>query len=134
MFKGLGNLAQVFKQAQQLKGRMADMQQELGKLRADGQAGGGMVTVTVNGQQRVLGVRIEQSIFDSGDREMIEELVAAATNQAMDKAKEAAAAAMSNIAGGMPGFDEALADLTGQGGPGSDPSGQDNSTTPGNLV
>lgn len=114
MFKGLGNIAQVFKQAQQLKGRMSDMQEELGKLRVEGQAGGGMVTVTVNGQQRVLGVRIEQSIFDSGDREMIEELVAAATNQAMDKAKEAAASAMSNIASGMPGFEEAMSDLTGQ--------------------
>ncbi len=114
MFEGLKNIGQVFKQAQELKGRMSDMQQELGKLRVDGEAGGGMVTVTVNGQQKVLGVRIEQSIFDSGDREMIEDLIAAATNQAMDKAKQAAAEAMSSLTSGMPAFEDAMSELTGQ--------------------
>ena len=73
-----------------------------------------MVTVTVNGQQKVLGVRIEQSLFDSGDREMIEDLVAAATNQAMDKAKQAAADAMTNLTSGMPAFEDAMSELTGQ--------------------
>jgi DNA-binding YbaB/EbfC family protein len=76
-----------------------------------------MVAVEMNGQQQVLCCRIEQSLFDSGDREMVEELVAAACNQAIAKVKEATAEEMSRFAGGfdVPGLGDALARLSGNG-------------------
>ncbi len=113
MLKGLGNLASIMKQAQQMQGRMSEMQDNLGKIRVEGTAGGGMVTIEATGQQQVVGCKVEQSLIDDGDREMLEDLVVAATNSALKKAKEAAAEEMSSIAGGMniPGLGDALSQL-----------------------
>lgn len=113
MLKGLGNLASLMKQAQEMQGRMSEMQERLGRMKVEGSAGGGMVVVEANGQQRILGVRVEESLLNSGDKEVLEDLLVAATNQALEKAKEAAAREMSEIAGGLnvPGLDEALSKL-----------------------
>ena len=110
MLKGLGNLASIWKQAQQFQGRMGEMQEKLGQLRVEGQAGGGMVTVEASGHQKILNIRVEESLFESGDREMLEDLVVAAVNQALEKAKDTAAEEMSKMTGEMniPGLDEAL--------------------------
>ena len=118
MFKGLGQIASFMKQAQEIQGRMKDLQETLRRLKIEGTAGGGMVTVEMNGQQQLLGCRIEKSLVESGDREMIEDLVVAAVNHALEKVKQAASDEMSKIAGGMdlPGLSETLAQL-GQGGP-----------------
>lgn len=115
MFKGLGQLASLLKNANEIQGRMQEMHESLKRLRLEGSAGGGMVTVEMNGQQQVLSCRIEESLFASGDREMIEDLVVAACNQALEKVREAAALEMSRIAGGMdmPGLGEALAKFSG---------------------
>jgi len=101
MFKGLGQLASLMKNAHEIQGRMKDMQENLRRLKAEGTAGGGMVTVEVNGQQQVLSCRIEQSLVDAGDREMIEDLVISAVNQALEKVKQAAADEMGKLAGGL---------------------------------
>ena len=101
MFKGLGQLASLMKNAHELQGRMKDMQDNLRRLKAEGTAGGGMVTVEVNGQQQVLSCRIEQSLFDDGDREMVEDLVVSAVNQALEKIKQATADEMGKLAGGI---------------------------------
>jgi|SRR5579863_4488197 len=101
MFKGLGQLASLMKNAHEIQGRMKDLQENLRRLRAEGTAGGGMVTVEVNGQQQVLSCRIEQSLFDDGDREMVEDLVVSAVNQALEKIKQAAADEMGKLAGGI---------------------------------
>ena len=113
MLKGLGNIASLMKQAQQMQGRMSEVQENLEKLRVQGNAGGGMVTVECNGQQRILSCTIEESLLSSKDSEMLEELLVAAVNQALDKAKDTAAAEMSRIAGGLdlPGLGEALSKL-----------------------
>jgi len=113
MFKGLGQLASLMKQAQQLQGRMKDMQEILRKLKVEGTAGGGMVTVEMNGQQQLLACRIEESLFESHDRELVEDLVVAAVNQAMEKVRQTTAEEMSKITGGMdvPGLSNALSDL-----------------------
>jgi len=110
MFKGLGNIAGMMKQFSEMQGRMQEMQDKLGKLRFEGSAGGGMVTVEANGQQKVLAIKIDQTLLDSGDKEMLEDLLAAGTNQALEKAREGAAAEMAQITGGMniPGLEEAL--------------------------
>jgi hypothetical protein len=113
MFKGLSNLAGLMKQAREMQSRAAEMKERLAGLRIEGTAGGGMVTVEVTGDQRVTGCRIEPSLFASGDREMVEDLLLAAVNQALDRSREAAASEMQALAGGLdlPGMNEALSSL-----------------------
>ena len=101
MFKGLGQIASLMKNAQEIQGRMKEMQENLRHLKAEGTAGGGMVTVEVNGQQQVLSCRIEPSLFDAGDREIVEDLVVAAANQALEKIKQAVADEMGKLTGGL---------------------------------
>ncbi|MBX7073192.1 MAG: YbaB/EbfC family nucleoid-associated protein [Pirellulales bacterium] len=113
--KGLGNLAGLMKQAQEIGGRMQGMSDELRGRRATGSAGGGMVEVEANGLGELLACRIDPSLIERRDREMIEDLVLAAVNQALTKAKELHAEQMRSLTGGLqlPGLDEALAKLTG---------------------
>jgi len=101
MFKGLGDIASMMKQAQEMQGRMSEMQDSLGQIRVEGSAGGGMVTVEATGQQKILNVHIEKSVFEAGDQEMLEDLIVAATNQALDKVKEAASAEMQKVTGNI---------------------------------
>lgn len=113
MFSGLGNLGSILKQAQALGGKMQAVMQDLKNRRASGSAGGGMVEVEVNGLGEVLAVRIDPSLFAQGDRELVEDLVRGATNQALAKGKQLHAEAMKSLAGNMslPGLEEALATL-----------------------
>ncbi|MEA1950670.1 MAG: YbaB/EbfC family nucleoid-associated protein [Planctomycetota bacterium] len=115
MFKGLSGIGSLLKQAQEMGGRMQAINEELKTRRTTGSAGGDMVTVEVNGLNEVLACRIDQQLIDSGDRELIEDLVASAVNQALAKAKELHAEAMQSLTGGMelPGLDEAMSKLMG---------------------
>ena len=72
-----------------------------------------MVRVEATGDMKIIGVTIEQTLLEAQDREMIEELVSSATNQALQKAKEAAAGMMSEVAGGMniPGLEDAISKM-----------------------
>ncbi|HTI52064.1 MAG TPA: YbaB/EbfC family nucleoid-associated protein [Planctomycetaceae bacterium] len=119
MLKGLGQFASLLKNAGEIQGRMQEMQENLKRVKVDGSAGGGMVTVEMNGQQQVLSCRIEESLFASGDREMVEDLIVSACNQALEKVRETAAMEMNKFAGGfdVPGLGEALARFGGNGGP-----------------
>jgi nucleoid-associated protein EbfC len=110
MFKKIGNIFSLVKQAQEMQGRMGEMQETLKHVRVEGTAGGGMVTVEANGQQKVLHVRIEDSLLTDGDKEMLEDLLVGAVNSALDKAREAAAEEMAKITGdlNLPGLDEAM--------------------------
>jgi DNA-binding YbaB/EbfC family protein len=101
MFKGLANLAQIMKQAQEAQSRMGELKEKLGRLKVSGAAGGGLVTVEMNGHQEVLSCRIDSSLLRPADHEMVEDLVVAATNEALQKVKEAAAGEFSQLAGGM---------------------------------
>jgi len=118
MFKGLGNLANlgsIVKQAQQMSGKLQALGDELRGRRATGTSGGGMVSVEVNGLGEVLSCRIDPSLFASGDRELAEDLLPAAINQAQLKAKELHAQAVKSMTEGfdMPGLGEMLAQLSG---------------------
>ncbi|MEX2315506.1 MAG: YbaB/EbfC family nucleoid-associated protein [Pirellulales bacterium] len=120
MFKGLGNLANlgsILKQAQEMGGRMQAIQDELRTKRATGSAGGGLVEVEINGLAEVLSVRIDPSLVEKGEREMIEDLLPAAFRAAQQKARELHAEAMQSLTGGanLPGLQEALAQITGSG-------------------
>ena len=83
MFKGLGDLASLMKQASEMKGMVGEMQEKLGRVRVTGSAGGGMVEVEASGHQKVLSCTISERLAATGDREMLEDLVVAATNQAL---------------------------------------------------
>ena len=118
MFKGLGNLANIgalVKQAQEMGGKMQAIQEELKTKKATGAAGGGLVEVDVNGLSEVLAVRIEPSLVEKGEREMIEDLLPAAFNAAQAKAKQMHAEALQGLAGGLPmgGFADILSQLPG---------------------
>jgi DNA-binding YbaB/EbfC family protein len=105
---------QAMKQAQAIHGRMGEMQAKLADVRVEGSSGGGMVAVTADGQQRVLTCRIEPSLIAGGDREMIEDLVCSAVNQAIERSREAAASQMASLMEGfdLPGVKEALSGLS----------------------
>lgn len=113
MFKGLGNIASIMKQAQEMGSKMQTMQDELRTKRTTGAAGGGMVEVDMNGLAEVLAVRIDPALVAKGDREMIEDLLPAAINAAQQKAKQLHAEALQQISGGLnlPGLNDALSQL-----------------------
>lgn len=114
MLKGLGDIASLMKQAQHMGSMMQGITERLKNERAVGGSGGGMVEVEVNGIGEVLRVTIEPSLVERGDREMIEDLIPAAVNQALAKAKQLHAEAVKEVAGGLnlPGLDEALGQIT----------------------
>jgi DNA-binding YbaB/EbfC family protein len=116
LFKGITNLAGLLKQAQQVGSRLQQVNDELKNRRTTGRAGGGMVEVEVNGLGQVLRLSIDPALVEMKDRELLEDLIPAATNQALTKAKELHAEVIKDLAGGMniPGLDEALAKATGQ--------------------
>lgn len=113
MFKGLGNMATILRQAQEMQARVREMQERLADVRVEGTSGGGMVAVTVTGQQKVAACRIESALLAGGDAEVLQDLVVAATNQALDKAREAAQEELAKVSGGldMPGLGDALSKL-----------------------
>jgi hypothetical protein len=97
--KGLGDL---MKKAQQMKAKMDKIQEELAGMEIEAGAGGGMVTVTVTGAQEVTGIVIDPSVIDPDDREMLQDLVQAAVNEALRKSRDMMAEEMAKITGGMP--------------------------------
>ena len=116
MFKGLANLGQMMKQAQEMSGKMAQVSEELKAKKITADAGGGMVTIEANGIGEAKKVSIDPKLFESGEREMIEDLLVAAFNQVSAKAKQLNLETMQEMTGGMnlPGLEEAMEKLTGQ--------------------
>ncbi len=92
---------QMIKQAQKMQARLAKIQEEMAEKTVEASAGGGMVTVTVNGRQEVLSIRIEKEVVDPDDVEMLQDLVVAAVNEALKKAQEMMAEEMAKITGGL---------------------------------
>ena len=88
MFKTFGNLATLIRQASSMGGKMNEINDQLKGQRVLGTAGGGMVTVEANGLGDVLKVSIDNTLVDSRDAELIEDLCAAATNQALGKSRQ----------------------------------------------
>ena len=97
----MANFGKMMKQAQQMQAKMAQLQEELAKTEFEVSSGGGMVTVRMNGQQEVLAVKIEDEVFSDGDKEMREDLIVAAINEARQKAADMAKEQMSSLTGGM---------------------------------
>jgi len=115
MFERLSSLGALIKQAQQIGGQMQELTEKLKERRTVGTAGGGMVEIEINGLMEVLRCHIEDQLISQGDRELIEDLVAAAIGQAVAKAKQLHSDAMKELTGNLeiPGVQEALAKLAG---------------------
>jgi DNA-binding YbaB/EbfC family protein len=96
------NFAQMMKQAQELQGRMADMQAEMERTTCEGRAGGGMVVVTLNGKGEMAGVKIDASLLKPEEGEILEDLISAAHADAKAKADEAMKEKMQSLTGGLP--------------------------------
>jgi len=98
-----GNMAGQFAMLQKMQKEMEKIQAKLEEMTVEGTAGGGMVAVTMNGQQKVTAVKLDPETVDPEDVEMLEDLMVAATNQALEKSKELSQSEMSKVAGGMLG-------------------------------
>jgi len=96
------NFTQMMKQAQELQGRMADMQAEMERLRCEGRSGGGMVVVTLNGKGGMTGVKIDPSLLKPEEGEILEDLITAAHADAKTKVEEATKEKMQALTGGLP--------------------------------
>ncbi len=117
MFKGLGNLASMMANARNLGGKMEEIAQRLKDQRVIGSAGGQLITVHANGLGQVTQVIIDPSLECHNDRELIQDLLPAAINDAVSKAKQMHVDAMRELTGGLdfPGLDDALKQFTGPG-------------------
>jgi nucleoid-associated protein EbfC len=119
MFKGFSAFGSLLKQAQQMGDRLRELNDELRKRRVTGTAGGDMVEIEVNGMLEVLRCRIKPELMTESDRELLEDLLTAATNQALSKARQLYGEALKDLGGGIdvPGLDEAMRKLMGDQGP-----------------
>jgi nucleoid-associated protein EbfC len=98
---GLPDLSGLLKAAQRLQGDVVRMQEDLVNLRAEATSGGGMVTAVVNGHFDVVSLRIEKDVVDPGDVTMLQDLVAAAVNQANAKMRDVTKEHMAKAMGGL---------------------------------
>ena len=96
--KGMGNM---MKQAQKLQSKMLKMQEELAQRTVETSAGGGMINVVANGRQQIISIAIDREVVDPDDVEMLQDLVLAAVNDALNKAQEMVAGEMGKLTGGM---------------------------------
>ncbi len=101
------NLGNMLKEAQKLQAKMAEMQQKLAETEMTGSAGGGMVNVTLNGKGELRKVKIDPSLADPNETEILEDLIVAAANDAKAKIDQHLQAEMAELTGGLqmpPGF------------------------------
>ncbi len=101
--KGMGNM---MKQAQKLQAKMLKMQEELADKTVETSSGGGMISVVANGRQQVVSITIDKEVVDPDDVEMLQDLILAAVNDALNKAQEMVAGEMGKLTGGfnLPGM------------------------------
>ncbi|WP_159881866.1 YbaB/EbfC family nucleoid-associated protein [Paenibacillus puerhi] len=97
----MNNMNQMMKQVKKMQEQMLKAQEDLATKSIEGTAGGGVVSVTVNGQKKVTNVTIKPEAVDPDDVEMLQDLVLTAINDAMTKAEEIAGKEMSKLTGGM---------------------------------
>ena len=99
--KGMPNMAQLRKQAQKFQAKVARMQEELSARTVEASAGGGMVTVVANGGQELLSIKIDPEVVDPEDIEMLQDLIMAAVNDALNKARTMMNEEMGQLTKGM---------------------------------
>ncbi|MBU3840273.1 MAG: YbaB/EbfC family nucleoid-associated protein [Candidatus Ruminococcus intestinipullorum] len=98
-----GNMANLMKQAQKMQKQVEEQQKEMEAKEFTAAAGGGAVEVTISGKREVLKVKLDEEVVDPEDIEMLEDLIVAATNEALRKVEEESSSVMSKLAGGLGG-------------------------------
>ena len=96
-----GGLGDLMKQAQKIQEDMQKAQSELANMEVNGSSGGGMVTAVVSGKQQLLSLKIEPSVVDPEDVEMLQDLVTAAVNEAIKQSQQMAQEEMAKVTGGL---------------------------------
>ena len=96
-----GGMNKMMKQLQKMQSQMAKMQEELAEKTVQGTSGGGVVRIEANGHKELVSVQIDPEVFTEDNREMLEDLILAAVNEAMKRVDEMAAAEMQKITGGL---------------------------------
>lgn len=99
-----GNMNNLMKQAQKMQRQMEENQKALEEKEFTATAGGGAVEVTISGKREVTKVKLDEEVVDPDDIEMLEDLIVAATNEALRKVEEESAAVMSKLTGGLGGL------------------------------
>jgi len=99
--KGLPNMGNLMKKAQQLQEKMTKLQEELGQKTVETSSGGGMVAVVANGKQEIVSIKIDPEVIDANDIEMLEDLVLAAVNDALYQARQMVSEEMTKLTGGI---------------------------------
>ena len=97
----MGNMAGMMKKMQKLQGEMAKMQEQLKTRTMEVSAGGGAIKVVINGDKQILSLKIDPAAVDPEDIEMLEDLVAAAVNEAIKKVDDMTAQEMGKLTGGL---------------------------------
>jgi nucleoid-associated protein EbfC len=95
------DFTKILEQAQQMQGRLEQVQDELGRMSVSGSSGGGMVTVEADGKGQITKVRVDPSIVNASDVEMLEDLLLVALRDAQQKSTDLAKQEMSKLTGGM---------------------------------
>ena len=98
---GLGDMAGMMKKAQEMQGKMAQLQEEMANITVTGESGAGLVRATATAKGELTGLDIDPSIFNGDDKEVVEDLILAAIKDAQSKATERAQAEMSKLTEGM---------------------------------
>jgi DNA-binding YbaB/EbfC family protein len=102
VFSQLGNLAELMRNAGRLRESVAKATEALGQLQVEGTSGGGAVTAKVNGRLEVISIRIDPKLVADGDTELLEDMITAAVNAGLIKARDTAAQSLASLAGGLP--------------------------------
>ena len=100
--KGLGDIGKLMKQAQEMQAKVQDVQASLEETLVTGTSGGGLVTVTLNGKGGMTGLEIDASLYTEDDKEVLEDLIIAAHNEARKAMEEAVAEKMKEATAGLP--------------------------------
>ncbi|ADL08860.1 YbaB/EbfC family nucleoid-associated protein [Thermosediminibacter oceani] len=100
-FGGMGNMSKLMKQVQKVQEDMAKLQEELKERTVEATAGGGVVKAVANGRKELLEIKIQPEAVDPDDVEMLEDLILAAVNEALQKAEEMVTKEMSKLTGGL---------------------------------
>ncbi len=105
------NMADMFGKVQEMQEKMKQVQDSLDQVIVEAEAGGGMVKVKANGKKQIVSISMDEDVVDKEDKEMLEDLIVAGCNKAIEKAEEAAQAKIQEVykdmipGGGMPGMD-----------------------------
>lgn len=96
--KGFGN---IMKQAQQMQSKMQEIQEELASKKVEAESGGGMVKIVANGKGEILSIQIEKEVVTQEDKDILEDLILVAVNEALRRSQELNVSEMSKITGGL---------------------------------